>query len=120
MKKFLVLYTAPISAREQMASATPEQASAGMEAWMSWARKAGDAILDLGAPLGNGRTVAQHSVKDAGGNISGYSLLQADSLEAVTKLLQDHPHGRMPDFAIQVFECLPMPGEIANRPPQAA
>jgi hypothetical protein len=120
MKKFLVLYTAPISAREQIARATPEQAKAGMEAWMTWARKAGEAIIDLGAPLGNGRTVAQHSVKDAAGNISGYSLLQADSLEAVTKLLQEHPHSRMPDFAIQVLECLAMPGEMANRPPQAA
>jgi hypothetical protein len=39
MKKFLVLYRAPISAREQMAKATPEQAKAGMDAWMGWAKR---------------------------------------------------------------------------------
>jgi hypothetical protein len=38
MKKFLVLYRAPISAREQMAKATPEQAKAGMDAWMGCAK----------------------------------------------------------------------------------
>ncbi len=51
MTKFMVLYRSALSARDQMASATPEQAKAGMEAWMAWAGKAGDAIVDLGAPL---------------------------------------------------------------------
>jgi hypothetical protein len=49
--KFLVLYRSPVSAREQMASATPEQAQAGMEAWQAWGEKAGAAIVDFGAPL---------------------------------------------------------------------
>ena len=53
MKKFLVIYEAPISASEQMANATPEQAKAGMEAWMTWAKKAEGSIVDLGAPLGD-------------------------------------------------------------------
>jgi hypothetical protein len=48
--KFLVLYRSPVPAREQMASATPEQAQAGMEAWQAWAQKAGSSIADLGAP----------------------------------------------------------------------
>jgi hypothetical protein len=37
MAKFMVLYRAPVSPQEQMASASPEQAQAGMEAWMAWA-----------------------------------------------------------------------------------
>ena len=37
MSKFMVLYRAPLSAREQMASATPEQMQAGLEAWQAWA-----------------------------------------------------------------------------------
>ena len=39
MSKFMVLYRAPLSAREQMASATPEQMQAGLEAWQAWAAK---------------------------------------------------------------------------------
>ena len=51
MTKFMVLYRSSTSARDQMASASPEQMKAGMEAWMHWAGKAGDAVVDLGAPL---------------------------------------------------------------------
>jgi hypothetical protein len=110
MKRFLVLYYAPVSAREQMAGATPEQAKAGMEAWMTWAKKAGNAIVDLGAPLGNGRSLKGASVSNNNVGVVGYSLLQADSIETMTNVLRDHPHLRMPNFSIEVFESLPIPG----------
>jgi len=55
MAKFMVLYRSPYTAEEQMANASPEQAQAGMEAWMAWAKEAGDAVVDLGMPLGKGR-----------------------------------------------------------------
>lgn len=51
MPKFMILYRSPVTAAEQMASGSPEQAQAGMDAWMAWAGKAGAAIVDLGAPL---------------------------------------------------------------------
>lgn len=51
MPKYLLLYRSPTSAPEQMASATPEQAQAGMDAWQAWMTKAGDAIVDFGAPV---------------------------------------------------------------------
>jgi len=108
--KFLVLYRAPISAKEQMANATPEQAKAGMDAWMQWAKKAGGAIVDLGTPLGNGKSVSASSTGEGNSKIVGYSILQGDSLESVAALLKEHPHGRIPNFSIEVFECLAMPG----------
>lgn len=76
------------AAAEQMAKSTPEQAKAGMEMWMAWAKRAGSAIVDLGAPLG-----AAASVKGgaAGSKVSGFSILQADSSDAVRKVLKDHP-----------------------------
>ena len=40
MKKFLVLYKAPMASFEQMMKATPEQQKAGMDAWMAWGAKA--------------------------------------------------------------------------------
>jgi hypothetical protein len=43
MATFLVLYRAPVAAREQMANVTPEQAQAGMDLWRAWAASAGDA-----------------------------------------------------------------------------
>ena len=109
MTKFMVLYRSAVSAREQMASGTPEQAQAGMDAWMAWAGKAGDAIVDLGAPLADAAHVGPGS---AGGDpeyISGFSILQAESADAVTAVLDGHPHLQT-GGSIDVFEFLSMPG----------
>jgi hypothetical protein len=108
MKKFLVLYRSPVPARELMTSATPEQAKAGMDAWMGWAKQAGDGIVDLGAPLGEGKRV-EGAAGD--GQITGFSILQADSEDAVSELLRDHPHLGTPGGAsIEVHEFLALPG----------
>jgi hypothetical protein len=110
MKKFVVLYQAPVSAMEQMAKASPEQAKAGMDAWMSWAKKAGSAIVDLGMPLGNGSSLGKGSTAKSTSTVAGYSVLQADSMQAVTKILDGHPHLMMPGATIEVLEALPIPG----------
>lgn len=44
MARFMVLYRSSVSAQEQMAGADPAQAQAGMDAWMAWAKEAGEAI----------------------------------------------------------------------------
>ena len=51
MKKFLALYQSTVPASEQMKNTTPEQAKAGMDAWMSWAGRAGSGIVDMGSPV---------------------------------------------------------------------
>jgi len=97
MTKYLVLYRADTSAAEQMANATPEQQEAGMQAWMAWFAKAGDAVVDGGAPVtGDGSTVA------------GYSILQAESRDALDAVLVGHPHTAI--GTLEVLEVLPMPG----------
>jgi len=62
MKKFIVLYLSPVSAREQIERATPEQMRAGMAEWMKWREKAGNAIVDLGAPLANGKQLSNREM----------------------------------------------------------
>src|SRR5690349_17229822 len=94
MSKFLVLYRSSVSAQEQMAGATPEQAQAGMDAWMAWAKSAGDAIVDLGAPLAEAGQIGGGSW--GASHVSGFSILQADSPDAVQALLRDHPHLHTP------------------------
>ncbi len=107
MKKYMVLYRTTTTAQEQMAKATPEQAKAGMEAWMAWAKRAGSAIVDMGSPLGANETVGGAATA---GNLGGFSILQADSLANVKKALDGHPHLHMPGNTIQVLEYLPIPG----------
>jgi hypothetical protein len=110
MKKFLVLYASTKSAAEQMANATPEQAKAGMDAWTAWASKAGKAVVDLGMPVGNGQNVTQKSASASNSHVSGFSILQADTPNAVKELLKGHPHFMVPGNSIEVLEFLPLPG----------
>jgi hypothetical protein len=110
MTKYLLLYRADVSAQDQMANATPEQAQAGMDAWMQWAGRAGSAIVDMGAPLSFSDTVGA-SYPASEGNIGGYSVLEADSLDALKGLLDGHPHLMMGEGAgIDIHELLAMPG----------
>jgi hypothetical protein len=107
MAKYLVLYRASISAQEQMASGPSEQAQAGMELWMQWAGKAGSAITDMGAPLQSVTTVGKAGLP----SIGGFSILEADNVDALKTLLDDHPHFHSPgDTGIEVLEYLPIPG----------
>lgn len=108
MAKYLVLYRAPVSAKEQMANATPEQAKAGMDAWMAWSQRAGSAIVELGAPVGEAFAIGGKA--SAGTPIGGYSIVQAKSRAEAKKLFEGHPHLMMPGATIEVLEALPLPG----------
>ena len=104
MTKFLVLYRANQSAAEAMAGATPEQQQASMAEWMAWAGRAGSAIVDLGSPVAPtaGTTVS-------GDSVGGFSILEADSPDALQAVLEGHPHSAQ-GGTIEVYEFLPIPG----------
>jgi hypothetical protein len=110
MKKFLVLYKAPSSSFEQMKKATPDQQKAGMEAWMTWSKKASGAIVDMGAPLGASLRVTTAGASPTKNDLGGYSVLQAESKEALAQALKGHPHFMMPEGFIEVVELMPIPG----------
>ncbi len=110
MKKFLVLYKAPTSAFDQMKNATPEQQKAGMDAWMAWGKSAHGSIVDMGSPLGKSLRVSKGGSAASTNDLGGYSILQADSKEALAETLKGHPHLMMPDGTIEVVEISPMPG----------
>ena len=110
MKKFLVLYKAPQSAFEQMMKTTPEQQKAGMEQWMNWSKKAASSIVDMGGPLGKSMRVTKGGVGPTTNDLGGYSLMQAESKEALAESLKGHPHFGMPDGTIEVVEVMSIPG----------
>lgn len=110
MKKFLVLYRAPTSSFDQMKRATPEQQKAGMDAWMTWGKKAAASIVDMGAPLGKSLRVTPTGSAPVTNDLGGYSILQAESKEALVATLAGHPHFLMPEGTIEVVELMAMPG----------
>ena len=106
MSKFMILYRAQTSSRDQMANATPEQREAGMEAWRAWATKVGYAITDLGTPLAHTTHVGPGAASTDG--VSGYSILEAGSADEVETILDGHPHLSMPGGSIEILELIPI------------
>jgi hypothetical protein len=102
----MILYRAQASAREQMASATPEQKEAGLEAWRAWATKVGYALTDLGTPLAHTTHVGPGAASTDG--VCGYTILEAGSADEVETLLDGHPHLNMPGASIEVLEIIPI------------
>ena len=43
-------------------------------------------------------------------DLAGYSILQADYLDDVVKLLERHPHVKVPENSVDVLPMLAMPG----------
>jgi hypothetical protein len=112
MKKFLVLYKASQEAFQQaMTKSTPEQQKAGMDAWMKWSQSAASMIVDMGGPLGKSMRVAKGGqATPVTNDLGGYSILQAESKEALAAKLKEHPHFMMADSSIEIVELMPIPG----------
>ena len=110
MKKFVVIYHAPASDFQKMANATPEQMQEGMKAWMEWAAKCGDGLVDLGAPLAGGQKLSKSGSSTSDKSVVGYSILQAEDIEGAKALLEGHPHLEWASGCeIEVHETMPLP-----------
>ena len=107
MKKYMLLYLSPISAEDQM-KMSPEEAKKGTDAWMAWFKKSGSAIVDGGTPLGMSMNVTPTAISKGLTKVSGYSIVQADSVEGVKMMLMDNPFFMMPDTSIEVLEVMPV------------
>jgi len=111
MKKFIVIYYASNEAMEKMKDTDPEERKKSMEKWNEWAKKCGDGLVDMGAPLGNVQRVSKSESSESHGNIVGYSVLQAEGMDQAKEMLNEHPHlGWSDGCEIEVHECMPMPG----------
>lgn len=107
MSKFLLLYHGPATPMDQF---TPEQSEQQMRAWGEWMGRVGPALTDGGAPFGARDAVADDGSSTKPSDQNGYTIVEADSLEAARKLTDGHPFlqegkGR---FRIEIFELVPM------------
>ena len=108
MKKFLVLYRAPLESFEQIMKAPPEQQKAGMDAWNSWMKKVSAAMVDQGAALGKTLKVTADGASPTRNDLGGYSVMQAESKEALAELMKGHPHFTMKGGWIEIVDLVPM------------
>ena len=115
MNKYLVLYRADVpegapSVAEMFANTPPEQLQAGMAMWTAWMTKCGSAIVDMGAPLNKPTVIPEASSAPTKPSATGYTILQAASMDAAVELMKDHPHFHMPGASVEILECVPIPG----------
>ncbi len=111
MKKILLLYMSPVSAEEQMGKAKPEDMQKAMQPWIDWFTEVGSGLLDRGMPLGNGKHIATSGVTNSTAQITGYSMIQAESMEKAVELAKKQPHLTMGEGrSVEVLEVLAMPG----------
>jgi hypothetical protein len=110
MTKFVYIYHAPAMPADAP-QPSPEQMEAVMGAWMEWAGKVGDGMVDFGTPLAGGVRVTTDGTAPSDREVAGYSIIEAESMDAALALAQGHPHLNMPGgCTIEVHEALPVPG----------
>ncbi|HEX3337065.1 MAG TPA: YciI family protein [Jatrophihabitans sp.] len=107
MAKYIYLYRGPAT---PMADFTPEQRAEQMAAWGAWMEKVGPALTDGGAPFGSRTAVADDGSEPGTSDQNGYTIVEADSLDAAKALTQGHPFlaDKTGKFAIEIFELVPM------------
>ncbi|HEV8332558.1 MAG TPA: hypothetical protein VGQ22_14120 [Steroidobacteraceae bacterium] len=115
MKKYCAIYLgtkAGLEKWKQLDEATRKQREQqGMKAWQDWGTKNKAAIVDMGSPLGKTKRADASGIKDTSNDMSAWTIVQAESHEAAAKLFANHPHFTIfPGEAIEIMECLPIPG----------
>ena len=114
MKKFIAIYMGSASGVAEWKNMDEDnrkrQETAGMEAWMKWGTANQKSIVDQGSPLGKTKRISKQGISDTKNEMTGYTIVEAESHEAVAKLFENHPHfTTFPGDAVEVMECLPMP-----------
>lgn len=94
MKKFIFLYG-------------DKSGGAGVrEDWQQWFASIGASLVDNGNPFGAGREITKTGGRDLAGDetpITGYTIVNAESMEAAEKLLDG-----VPIDSVRIYEALPM------------
>ena len=107
MSRFVVTYHASVSALGLWTNATPEDMAEGMKTWMAWAERCGDGLADMGTPLVGGQRLSTSGASPSDNGVVGYSILQAENMEAAQALLDGHPHlGWAAGCEIEVHESM--------------
>ncbi|HTZ85889.1 MAG TPA: hypothetical protein VMB05_04400 [Solirubrobacteraceae bacterium] len=77
--------------RGGMMADTEEQRQAAMQAWGAWFGKLGPAIVDPGNPFAGSTSVNGNGGGAAASELTGYTVINADSLDAASALAEGCP-----------------------------
>ena len=91
-KKFMVTYHTSAAALKKMQKSSRDELMASMQEWMAWFENCGEHLVEMGAPLCDGVNLSQAGEGDSKRRLTGYSILQADGMAKVKRMLKKHPH----------------------------
>lgn len=107
MPKYMILHNAPEHAAEFMARFTPEERQAGMDAWIAWKAEADKTVkFEFGMPLQPVARITPDGETEINSEVSGYSMIEADSKEAVVAALRNHPHLGREGATLDILELV--------------
>lgn len=110
MSRYMLIYNGKATDPSQM---SPEDAAKVMDGWRSWMGSVGPALVDVGTPFGPGTSVVDNGSSADAIELSGYSIVEANSLDEARGLAQSHPflsEGKG-NYAVEVYEMQPVPFE---------
>jgi hypothetical protein len=85
MPKYLIAY--------HSGATSPPQGGEQMARWKVWIASLGDAVVNPGTPLGNGKRVSSEGISDRAADfLTGFSIVSADNLEAALEFARRCPY----------------------------
>jgi hypothetical protein len=107
MAKFIYLYRGPAT---PLSDLTPEQGAERTAAFGAWMENVGAALLDVGSPFGTSTSVRDDGAEGTAGDLTGYTIVEADDLSEAKRLTRGLPFLANGDgrHAVEIFELLPM------------
>ena len=114
MKKFLVLYMAPVATIEEWVKTDPQtkkEAEEKMQGqWRVWMEEHTSMLSGMTAGAGKTKRVTKEGVVDTKNDIMLYSIAEGESHEEVAKAFEGHPHFGIPGASIEIMAINPLSG----------
>lgn len=120
MKKFLVLYMAPVAMLDEWMKKDPEQRKAEEQQlqakWQTWMQEHENMFSGMTAGIGKVKRIAPSGVIDTRNDLMMYSIVEAESHEAAAEAFKGHPHLEIPQSSIEIMPINPLPGMSETQP----
>lgn len=108
MAKYMMVYSGEAT---DMADLSEEEGAAVLAKWGAWMEKVGSALEDVGSPFGPGISIVDDGSTGSVAKLTGYSIVEADSLDHAAALTEGHPYlsEGAGNYSIELFELMPVP-----------
>jgi len=96
-------------AKEYMSKFDHDEIQQSINEWVVWKNSANRKVkFEFGTPLQIIARITKDGVIDSDNKASGYSIIEADSKDAVIDVLLNHPHLNRDGATLDILEMIPM------------